>query len=209
MVRVLVVADDVLARAGLAGMLATRPELVTVVGQVPVTEASPPPAEADALLWDTGMAAGGGLRSGETGLDAAWLADVHLPVVALVNDDRHAAAALAVGARAVLPRDAPAERIVAALAASQQGLIVVDESFADALGPRRGRAEPLLEPLTPREVEVLGLIAEGLPNKTIAGRLEISESTVKFHVNAILGKLGVESRTEAIVQAARLGLVVL
>jgi DNA-binding NarL/FixJ family response regulator len=66
-----------------------------------------------------------------------------------------------------------------------------------------------VEPLTPREGEVLRLIAEGLPNKTIAARLEISESTVKFHVNAILGKLGVESRSEAIVQAARLGLVIL
>jgi len=210
MVRVLVVGDDVLARAGLVGMLATWPELVTVVGQVSATEASPPLAEADALLWDTGMPAGGDLRSGGgTGLDGAWLDDVDQPVVALVNDDRQAAAALAVGARAVLPRDAPAERIVAALAASQQGLIAVDESFAEALGPRRGRAEPLLEPLTPREVEVLGLIAEGLPNKTIAARLGISESTVKFHVNAILGKLGVESRSEAIVQAVRLGLVIL
>jgi DNA-binding NarL/FixJ family response regulator len=210
MVRVLVVADDVLARAGLVGMLAARPELVTVVGQVPATDASPPPAEADALLWDAGLPAAGELRGGGVpALDAPWLDGVDQPVVALVNDDRQAAAALAVGARAVLPRDAPAERIVAALTASQQGLIAVDESFAEALGRRRGRAEPLLEPLTPREVEVLGLIAEGLPNKTIAGRLGIGESTVKFHVNAILGKLGVESRSEAIVQAARLGLVIL
>ena len=208
MVRVLVVGDDVLARAGLVGMLATLPETVTVVGQVSATGASPLTAEADAVLWDTGMPAGVDRRSGRgPGLDAAWLVDVARPVVALVNDDRQAAIALAVGARAILPRDAPAERIVAALAASQQGLIAFDESFAEALGPRRASAAPLLEPLTPREVEVLGLIAEGLANKTIAARLGISESTVKFHVNAILGKLGVESRSEAIVQAARLGLV--
>jgi DNA-binding NarL/FixJ family response regulator len=190
-------------------MLAAWPELVTVVGQVSATDASPPPAEADALLWDAGLPAGDLRGGGGPGLDAPWLDGVDQPVVALVNDDRQAAAALAVGARAVLPREAPAERIVAALTASQHGLIAVDESFAEALGRRRGRAEPLIEPLTPREVEVLGLLAEGLPNKTIAARLGIGESTVKFHVNAILGKLGVESRSEAIVQAARLGLVTL
>ena len=71
-----------------------------------------------------------------------------------------------------------------------------------------GRAA-LVEPLTPRELEVLRLMAEGLPNKTIAARLEISEHTVKFHVNTILGKLGVASRTEAVVRATRLGLILL
>ncbi|HZY06001.1 MAG TPA: response regulator transcription factor, partial [Anaeromyxobacteraceae bacterium] len=70
-------------------------------------------------------------------------------------------------------------------------------------------APALDEPLTPRELEVLGLLAEGLPNKAIAARLGISEHTAKFHVNAILGKVGAESRSEAIVRAARLGLVVL
>jgi two-component system nitrate/nitrite response regulator NarL len=71
-----------------------------------------------------------------------------------------------------------------------------------------GRAV-LIEPLTPRELEVLRLVAEGLPNKTIAARLDISEHTVKFHVNTILGKLGVASRTEAVVRATRLGLILL
>ncbi len=63
--------------------------------------------------------------------------------------------------------------------------------------------------LTPRELEVLGLIGDGLPNKTIAGRLDISEHTVKFHVNAILGKLGAQSRTEAVTLATRMGLITL
>jgi two-component system nitrate/nitrite response regulator NarL len=66
-----------------------------------------------------------------------------------------------------------------------------------------------VEELTPRELEVLRLMAEGLPNKTVALRLGISEHTVKFHVNAILGKLGVSSRTEAVVHATRLGLILL
>jgi DNA-binding NarL/FixJ family response regulator len=61
--------------------------------------------------------------------------------------------------------------------------------------------------LSPRETEVLSLIAEGLANKAVAGRLDISEHTVKFHVNAILGKLGAQSRTEAVTRATRMGLI--
>jgi DNA-binding NarL/FixJ family response regulator len=68
-------------------------------------------------------------------------------------------------------------------------------------------APATVEHLTPREQEVLQLLAQGLSNKLIAGRLGISDHTVKFHLNAILGKLGAQSRTEAIAQAARLGLV--
>jgi len=66
-----------------------------------------------------------------------------------------------------------------------------------------------VDTLTPRESEVLHLIAEGLPNKQIAQKLSISEHTVKFHVNAILTKLGAQSRTEAVVRATRAGLIAL
>jgi DNA-binding NarL/FixJ family response regulator len=65
------------------------------------------------------------------------------------------------------------------------------------------------EPLTPREIEVLGLIAEGLPNKAIARRLDISDQTVKFHVASIYGKLGAANRTDAVRRAFRRGLVTL
>jgi DNA-binding NarL/FixJ family response regulator len=72
----------------------------------------------------------------------------------------------------------------------------------------RGDAAPApLSPLTAREQDVLGLVALGLPNKTIARRLNISEHTVKFHVGAILGKLGAASRTEAVTLAVRSGLL--
>ena len=67
----------------------------------------------------------------------------------------------------------------------------------------------LAEPLTPRELEVLKRMAEGLSNKQIARELAISEHTIKFHVNAILGKLGAQSRTEAVVRATRAGLILL
>ena len=78
----------------------------------------------------------------------------------------------------------------------------------DLRAPSRD-AEPLSDPLTAREQDVLHLLASGLTNKEIATRLGITDHTVKFHVNAILGKLGAETRTEAVVHAAKLGIVVL
>jgi DNA-binding NarL/FixJ family response regulator len=65
------------------------------------------------------------------------------------------------------------------------------------------------EPLTPREVQVLELLAEGLPNKAIAIRLHISDQTVKFHVSSISGKLGAKNRTDAVRRAVRRGLIAL
>ena len=77
----------------------------------------------------------------------------------------------------------------------------------DPQSRRRDASEVVEEPLTPREVQVLELLAEGLANKAIADRLGISDQTVKFHVAAILGKLGVANRTEAVRAAARRGLI--
>ena len=75
--------------------------------------------------------------------------------------------------------------------------------------PRRAGREPVEEPLTARELQVLSLLAEGLPNKAIAARLGISDQTVKFHVAAIIGKLGAANRTEAVRLAVRRGLIAL
>lgn len=82
------------------------------------------------------------------------------------------------------------------------------------LGPGPGGTHddadgPVLEPLTPRETEVLELVAEGLPNKAIAERLGISDQTVKFHVASICGKLGANNRTDAVRRAVERGLVTL
>jgi DNA-binding NarL/FixJ family response regulator len=77
----------------------------------------------------------------------------------------------------------------------------------EAASRRRDAPEVIEEPLTPREVQVLELLAEGLANKAIAERLGISDQTVKFHVAAILGKLGVANRTEAVRVAVRRGLI--
>ena len=67
----------------------------------------------------------------------------------------------------------------------------------------------IVEPLTPREIEVLELLAEGLPNKAIADRLKISDQTVKFHVSSISAKLGAANRTDAVRRAVRRGLIAL
>ncbi|MEI2609756.1 MAG: response regulator transcription factor [Candidatus Promineifilaceae bacterium] len=89
-------------------------------------------------------------------------------------------------------------------------LILIDPTLASPLLPHPGNDDTLLiENLTSREQQVLQLLAEGLPNKNIARQLAISEHTVKFHVNAIMTKLGAQSRTEAVVRATRAGLIML
>lgn len=114
----------------------------------------------------------------------------------------------------VLPADASVEELIAAVSALYNGLIVIHPHIAASLLARApvssiNEGEPLVEPLTAREQEVLQLIGQGLANKMIADRLHISEHTVKFHVSAIYAKLGVASRTEAVRAGARRGLIVL
>jgi two-component system, NarL family, nitrate/nitrite response regulator NarL len=198
---VLVVSPDPLARGGLAALVAARPEL-RLAGDVAPAEAGAAAAALApaAIVWDLGAAPGGASALAELAGAA--------PAVALASDEAQAAEALRAGARAVLARGAPAEALAAAVAAAALGLAVLDPAVAAALVRAPEAAGPA-EPLTPREREVLALLGEGLGNKAIAARLGISEHTAKFHVNAILGKLGVDSRAEAIVRAARMGLVVL
>jgi two-component system, NarL family, response regulator YdfI len=121
--------------------------------------------------------------------------------------------ALRAGVRAVLPRDAPPEQLRVALEAAAAGLVVVHPSEVSAVLPAPAALSSpireLPEPLTPREREVLQMISAGLGNKEIAGKLSISEHTVKFHVASILGKLGASTRTEAVSIGIRHGLVLL
>ncbi len=200
---VLIVADDPLARAGLAALLADQPGYALAYAGATDDDL----ADAlqrfrpDAVLWDLGLHA-----AAVDDLDLFREDD--LPVVALVRDEALVAEAWTAGARALLLREAPPAVITAALVAARQGLVVLDPALADAVLALR-EAAPVVEDLTPREAEVLALMAEGLPNKLIADRLEISDNTVKFHIGSILGKLGAHSRTEAVIRAARLGLLIL
>jgi len=91
--------------------------------------------------------------------------------------------------------------------AATRGAGLGDLADAFIVAPDRSTADPLPEPLTPRELDVLGLMAEGLPNKAIAARLGISDQTVKFHVASITGKLSAANRTEAVRIALRRGLL--
>jgi two-component system nitrate/nitrite response regulator NarL len=196
--RVLIIGSDPLARAGLAALLAGY-DSCTVVGQVAAgDDLSLDVYRPDVLLWDLGW---------DAEADVSRLAgdDETPPLVALLPDDSLVSSAWTAGARGLLRRDSGAEKLLAALAAVVEGLAVVDPAWVNALA--LASPEPLADDLTPRELEVLRMVAEGLSNKEIAQRLAISEHTVKFHLNAILGKLGAQSRTEAVVSAIRRGLI--
>jgi len=129
------------------------------------------------------------------------------------SEPRWISEALRAGVRAVLPSDISPEQLVTALEAAAVGLILLHPSKVDAMFPAaESSSRPLAdlaEELTPRESEVLRMLADGLANKEIAARLSISEHTVKFHVASILGKLGAGSRTEAVTLGIRRGIVLL
>jgi DNA-binding NarL/FixJ family response regulator len=206
MIRVLIIAPDPLARAGLTALLSSQPT-VTVVGQLaPDHELAThvQPYQPEALLWDMGW-------NPQAYLDLLNdLVELSIPVVALVENEATVAVWTA-GVRGLLLRTTPATALAAALVAVAEGLLVVEPALATLLSAADdgGAGQPLTEALTPREHEVLTGLAEGLSNKQIARQLAISEHTVKFHVNAILGKLGAQSRTEAVVRATRAGLILL
>jgi len=138
------------------------------------------------------------------------------PAFVLLIDDPSAstvADALRSGARSVLPSDATPDEITAAIEAAAAGLVTLPAHIAADLAsaarlPTRTPAAST-QPLTRREIEVLGMLAEGLANKNIAARLGISEHTVKTHVASILTKLDAFSRAEAVAIGARQGLILL
>jgi two-component system, NarL family, nitrate/nitrite response regulator NarL len=214
--RLFIVAEDPLVRAGLAALLAEQPGCV-LVGQAAGGEETavllhgygPDSYRPDVIIWDIGWT---------TEPDLAWLSDwfERLPALLVLLDEADAVPELwAAGARGLLWRNATAEQMVAAAQAVNQGLAVLDTDLVNKLLPDEetlvaaASLESLSEPLTPREHEVLQLLAEGLTNKAIAQQLAVSEHTVKFHVTAIMSKLDAQSRTEAVVRATRLGLFIL
>ncbi len=194
-VRLLIVAADPVVRSAFGQRL----------GRVAVGQVSPDQVAAEVqrlsanvVLWDLGPAA----------VATEALSKMTVPVVALTSATGAAPRLLAGGASGVLRRDATAEAIQAALTAARQGLQVVDPSLAGAANDTRmGAVQAPTESLTPREIQVLELVATGMSNKQIARELGISAHTVKFHVNAILGKLDVHTRTQAVVRGVQLGLM--
>jgi two-component system nitrate/nitrite response regulator NarL len=196
-----VVAEDALARAGLRAVAEAS-------GLIVVAEATPDQLDARADFEDLDVAVCE--VGGTDALERIRPLAVQAGVVAVLGSDEHAPDALAAGARGVLLRDHIADRLGPAVQAVAAGLLAMDEGVGESV--LRSPPVPsgtLVEPLTPREEQVLQLLADGLTNRRIGERLGISEHTAKFHVNSILGKLGARSRGEAIAQAARLGLLLL
>jgi DNA-binding NarL/FixJ family response regulator len=203
-VRILVVAEDNLARAGLSSLISEFPGII-IAGQISASTDLTEDIDLyrpDIIVWDLGYDTSGSLE---------WLVaatESGVPVVVLVPDADTALAASYHGVSGLLPRDTESRILLAAIRASAEGLVTIDARFKDVLpGVREPSQEHLAEPLTSREMEVLQLVAQGMTNKAIALRLSISEHTVKFHVNSILGKLSAHSRAEAVTIGIRLGLV--
>lgn len=165
-----------------------------------------------AALEGAVVAAGLGIADAEASLllaDLGPLGEARIPasaapVLALVPDAAAAARALAAGARGALIRTVDPARLGPALRALAAGLVALEPGF---LPPPAASDPPVASPLSPREHEVLELLAEGLSNKEIGHRLFVSANTVRFHVGAILEKLEASTRTEAVVRGARLGLL--
>ena len=212
MIRVFIVAASPLIRAGLQSMLAdshvevagSAADLETISGQLV-------DVEPDVVLVEIAADAHEDLLNA---LENEEIAGEYALIV--LSEQPRAdwlSKALRAGVRAVLPRDVAPEQLRAALEAAVAGLVVIHASELNAVLPAPAMLSSpipeLSEALTPREREVLQMISAGLGNKEIAGRLSISEHTVKFHVASILGKLGASTRTEAVSIGIRHGLVLL
>lgn len=208
---VLIISNDALTRAGLNALLSQRDEC-TVAGVTSEADSLQTVLGAyqpDLLLWDLGWGASANFAP----IDELKQVDeerVQPPIVALLPDAEMGAEAWRAGVSALLPRDVENELLVSTIVSTHKGLLVIHPDLAPALRFYTAPVEEQpLDPLTPREIEVLQLMAEGLTNKAIARQLEISEHTVKFHINTILSKLYASSRTEAVVRATRAGLILL
>lgn len=210
MINVLVKASSPIAKAGLESLLRPYSDLRLVEDLSKDAREVDSEYSAEVLLVEADTLSDPGAR------EALDWAGAGAAAVLLVRNPaaEHVADALRAGLKAVLPSDIDGPEIRAAIEAAALGLTVLESSSLDLVlrapsRPAKGTSGTLVEPLTERELEVLGLVAAGLGNKEVAARLEISEHTVKFHVASIMGKLGAGSRTEAVTLGTRHGLIMI
>ncbi len=200
--RVFIVAEDLLVRVGWHALLSQQTNF-DLVGQgdsnrlINDIDIYRP----DVVVWDVGWQ----LPTALNELDDT-------PLLILFSEPEQSQDLIALlsakkRAFALLPRDAKPEQLNATLNAIQQGVMVFSPSVLEALNLPTFALERPTETLTTRETEVLQLLAQGLTNKAIAHALNITDHTVKFHVNAIMTKLNAQSRTDAVVKATRFGYV--
>jgi two-component system, NarL family, response regulator YdfI len=203
MIRIFIIAQSIVTQAGLSALLTNDPEL-EVVGSairpdsIPVINSS----QVDVVLIEQNAV-------------ADFIATVTDSATVLLIDELSNEAFtdhLRLGVRAVLPNDVSSDELINAIKAASVGLTVLHPELLESLTsllPITRSMDIQSTVLTPREIEVLEMLAEGLGNKAIAQRLHLSEHTIKFHISSILGKLNVSSRTEAVILGARQGWIFL
>ena len=216
-IRVLIVDDQELVRTGFRLFLETQPGLA-VVGEAGdgeeaierVRELRP-----DVVLMDIRMPTMDGVEATAKLTSGAIEPAPRVLVLTTFDLDEYVFGALRAGAAGFLLKDAPRERLIEAIRVVHSGEALLSPSITRRLiedfAARSDRIEPpaaVLAELTPREREVLGLVAHGLSNAEIAARLVVTEATVKSHVGAVLLKLGLRDRVQAVVFAYEHGIVV-
>ncbi len=204
-IRILLVDDHPVVRSGIRAMLADQPDFELVgeaaTGEEGVAEARR--LRPSVVLMDLRL--GAGIHGGEAtrritaGPDAP-----RVLVLTTFDTDSDILAAIEAGATGYLLKDAPPDRLFAAIRSAAAG----DSALAPSVASRLlGRMRTPAATLTARELDVLGLVAEGLSNRQISKRLFLSETTIKTHLVHIYAKLGVDSRTAAVAAATRRGLI--
>jgi len=215
-VRVLVVDDQTLFREALTTLLEARPEVEVVGAAADGAEALELVAALapEVVLMDLRMPVLDGV--GTTRRLRAESPEVRVVVLTTFDGDDEVFPALHAGAVGYLLKDASATHLVEGVLAAARGESVLQPSVAAKVLarvtqlpelPDGPRPQPLVDPLTPRELEVLRAVADGLSNREAAQRLYLSEGTVKNHVTTVLAKLGVRDRTQAALRAHALGLL--
>ena len=206
-IRILVADDHPMLREGLVAVLSTQPDF-DIIGEaadgaevVRLAEALRP----HVILLDLEMPDVDGVAALEGLRDA--VSEARTIVFTAYDTDERILRSLRAGARGYLLKGASRQEIFDAVRTVHAGGSLLEPGVTTRLLDHVREGGEQTEPLTPRELEVLALISEGLHNSEIAGRLFVTERTVKFHVSSILAKLGADNRTEAVALAARRGLI--
>ncbi|WP_067658528.1 response regulator [Nocardia harenae] len=215
-ITVLIADDQAMVRQGFGALLAAQPDISVVGdaadGRAAVAEAAR--LRPDVVLMDVRMPEMNGLDAARAILAAGFDPPVRVLMLTTFDIDDYVYEALGIGASGFLLKDAPAEELVRAVrvVAEGQALLaptVTRRLIADVTRRRAGRVQPAphLKQLTPREREVLELVARGMSNTEIAESLFVAEQTVKTHVSKIFSKLNLRDRAQAVVLAYESGLV--